>query len=122
MRSARLAGAEVVGVAASTPERAREAADRLRVERAFGSPEELATADGVDVVHVCTPNRLHAPLAEAALNAGKHVVCEKPLAMTAAESGELLQLARASGRVHCVNFNIRFYPLLQHARALVRAG
>src|SRR3954453_3673125 len=83
-RAARLAGAEVVGVAASSPARAREAAQRLGVERAFESPEELAGADGVDVVHVCTPNHLHAPLAAAALAAGKHGGCEKPLATPAA--------------------------------------
>ena len=57
-----------------------------------------------------------------ALAAGKHVVCEKPLAMTSAESGELLGLAEASGLVHCTNFNIRFYPMVQEARARVRAG
>jgi len=74
------------------------------------------------VVHVCTPNHLHAPLVEQALAAGKHVVCEKPLAMTSVESGELLGLAEASGLVHCTNFNIRFYPMIQEARARVDIG
>ena len=76
----------------------------------------------VDVVHLTTPNHLHFDQARAALAAGKHVVCEKPLAMTAAETGELLRLAEQSGLVHAVNFNIRFYPQCQEARARVRAG
>jgi predicted dehydrogenase len=119
-----LAGAEVVGVAASTPERAREAAAHLRVQRAFRSPEELATADGVDVVHVCTPNRLHAPLAEAALAAGKHVVCEKPLAPTAAEADRLLEAENRAHppRVGTVPFVYRYNPMVAEARARVAAG
>src|SRR5262245_22215111 len=75
-RSARLAGARVVGVSASSPERAAEAAAELGIERGFGSSEELVESGDIDVVHICTPNHLHVPLAEAALAAGKHVVCE----------------------------------------------
>jgi predicted dehydrogenase len=121
-RAARLAGAELAGVSASTPERAREAAQRLGAERAFDSPEELAVADGVDVVHVCTPNDLHAPLAEAALRAGKHVVCEKPLATTAAQAERLLDAVRESGRVATVPFVYRYNPNVFEARARVAAG
>jgi predicted dehydrogenase len=109
-------------VSASTPERAREAAQRLGAERAFDSPEELAVADGVDVVHVCTPNDLHAPLAEAALRAGKHVVCEKPLATTAAQAERLLDAVRESGRVATVPFVYRYNPNVFEARARVAAG
>jgi predicted dehydrogenase len=79
-------------------------------------------ADDVDVVHVTTPNHLHHPQVKAALAAGKHVVCEKPLAMTSDESAELVELARGSGLVHCTNFNLRFYPLVQQARAVVHGG
>jgi predicted dehydrogenase len=82
----------------------------------------LLEDDEVDVVHLTTPNHLHYPQVKQALEAGKHVVCEKPLAMTADESGELLELAERSGLVHCTNFNVRFYPMVQHARALVRRG
>ena len=80
-RSSRLAGARLVGVAASSPERATLAAAALGAERAFESAEELVQAPDVDVVHICTPNHLHLPLTEAALAAGKHVICEKPLAL-----------------------------------------
>jgi predicted dehydrogenase len=76
----------------------------------------------VDVVHLATPNHLHDEQVRATLAAGKHVVCEKPLAMNSGQTGELLELANASGLVHAVNFNQRFYPKNLHARAIVRAG
>jgi predicted dehydrogenase len=78
--------------------------------------------DRVDVVHLTTPNHLHHPQVKQALAAGKHVVCEKPLAVTSEQSSELVALAERSGLVHCTNFNIRFYPLVQEARERVRAG
>jgi predicted dehydrogenase len=112
-------------VSASSPERAREAAARLRVQRAFDTAEELVAADGVDVVHVCTPNHLHAPLAHAALAAGKHVVCEKPLATTAAEADRLLDAAEDRAhppRVAVVPFVYRYNPMVAEARARVAAG
>ena len=78
--------------------------------------------DSVDVVHLTTPNHLHHPQVKAVLAVGKHVVCEKPLALTSTESAELLELAKASGLVHCTNYNIRFYPLCHEARARIRRG
>ena len=109
-------GIEIKGVVGSSPDRARAKG----LAPVYESLEALA--DDVDVVHVTTPNHLHHAQVAGALAAGKHVVCEKPLATTSAESGELLELARSSGLVHCTNFNIRFYPVVQHARALVREG
>jgi predicted dehydrogenase len=106
-------GVEVAGVVGSTAERARA----KRLAPVYESYEALLADDRVDVVHLTTPNNLHHPQVKAALEAGKHVVCEKPLALTAAESGELLELADRSGLVHCTNFNIRFYPMVQEARA-----
>lgn len=111
-------GIEVTGVVGSTPERA--AAKGLAP--AYPSYEALLADDRVDVVHLTTPNHLHFEEVKQALRAGKHVVCEKPLAMTAAQSSDLVSLARASGLVHCTNFNLRFYPLVQEARARVQAG
>jgi predicted dehydrogenase len=111
-------GVQVAGVVGSTPERA----EAKRVAPVYASYEELLEDSSVDVVHLTTPNNLHYPQTKQALAAGKHVVCEKPLAMTAEESAELLELAERSGLVHCTNFNIRFYPVVQHARALVTAG
>ena len=109
-------------MAASSPERARHAAQRLGAERAFATPDELVRADGVDVVHLCTPNHLHAPLAEAALTAGKHVVCEKPLATGAADAERLVEAAGAAGRVATVPFVYRYNPIVFEARARVAAG
>lgn len=111
-------GVEVLGVVGSTPERA--AAKGLAP--AYESYEEMLADDRVDVVHLTTPNHLHHPQAKQALAAGKHVVCEKPLAVTSEQSSELVDLAERSGLVHCTNFNIRFYPLVQEARERVCAG
>jgi predicted dehydrogenase len=121
-RSARLAGAEVVGVSASGPERAAAAAAGLGAERAFSSSEELVEADGIDVVHVCTPNHLHLPLAEAALAAGKHVICEKPLAVDAAGAARLVEAAERAGRRAAVPFVYRYYPTVREARERLRSG
>jgi predicted dehydrogenase len=111
-------GVKVAGVVGSTPDRAKA----KRIGPVYPTYEELLEDESVDVVHLTTPNHLHHPQVKQALAAGKHVVCEKPLALTAEQSAELLEVAEQSGLVHCTNFNIRFYPLVQHARALVRGG
>ncbi|MDL4821096.1 Gfo/Idh/MocA family protein [Actinomadura opuntiae] len=116
-RAARLNGAQITGVAASTPERSRQAASRLGADRAFDSPQQLIESDDVDIVHICTPNHLHAPLASAALQAGKHVVCEKPLAMDTAQATALAGQARSAGLIAAVPFIYRYYALVRHARA-----
>jgi len=115
-------GVDVRGVLGSTPDRGAARADALSVGHAYSNLEEILTDPAVHVVHVTSPNHLHVPQASAILAAGKHVVCEKPLAMTAAESAGLVEEARASGLVNAVNFNIRFYPLHQHVREVVAAG
>ena len=121
-RSARLAGARLVGVAASSAETARRAAAALGAERAFGSAEELVDSADVDVVHICTPNHLHVPLSLAALAAGKHVICEKPLALDATGARELVDAAHATGLQAAVPFVYRYYPTVREARERVRGG
>nr|WP_246345074.1 Gfo/Idh/MocA family oxidoreductase [Conexibacter arvalis] len=121
-RSARLAGARLVAVAASTPESSRAAAGRLGAERACKSGEELVAADDVDVVHVCAPNHLHLPLARAALEAGKHVICEKPLALDDDGAAELVAAASAGGLQAAVPFVYRYYPMVREARERLRGG
>src|SRR3954466_310156 len=121
-RSARLAGASLVGVAASTPERGRRAAAALGAEPPFDSAQELVEAPDVDVVHICTPNHLHVPLATAALAAGKHVVLEKPIALDALSAQTLAEAAAESGKVAAVPFVYRYYPTVREARERVRAG
>src|SRR6202171_4197342 len=115
-------GVQVHGVVGSSHARAAERAAALSLPPAYESFEAMLADPGVDVVHITTPNHLHYPQAKAALAAGKHVVCEKPLAMTSVESRELLRVAEASGLVHAVNFNIRFYPICRHLHGLVAAG
>jgi predicted dehydrogenase len=113
-------GVRVTGLLGSSPDRAVSAADDLGLPRAYGSLAELLSDESVHVVHVTSPNELHHPQVKQILAARRHVVCEKPLAMTSAESAELVQLAAASGLVNAVNFNLRFYPLNQHVAGLVR--
>ncbi len=115
-------GVTVHGILGSTPERASARAERLGVPRAYASLSELLSDPAVDVVHVTSPNHLHHPQVRAILAAGRHVVCEKPLAVTSAQSAELVALAAASDRICAVNYNIRFYPLNQHLHGAVGAG
>ena len=115
-------GVQVRGVLGSTPERGAARAESLGVPRAYESLEDLLRDPAVEVVHVTSPNDLHLPQARAVLAAGRHVVCEKPLAMSAVESRELVELAAATGLVNACNFNIRYYPLNQHAHEHVTSG
>jgi predicted dehydrogenase len=115
-------GVDVRGVLGSTPERGAARAASLGVPTAYPSLDDLLADPRVEVVHVTSPNDLHVAQTMAALAAGKHVICEKPLAMTAAESAVLVAEAARTGRVNATNFNIRFYPLNQHAHELVAGG
>jgi predicted dehydrogenase len=115
-------GVRVAGLLESSPELGAKRADELGLPKAYASLENLLADDAVQVVHVTSPNELHHPQVKQILAAGRHVICEKPLAMTSEESAELVALAAASGLVNAVNFNIRFYPLNQHVASLVREG
>jgi predicted dehydrogenase len=120
-RSARLAGARIAAVAASSPERGAEAQEELGAEHGYASAEELVRSEAVDVVHVCAPNHLHLPLALAAIEAGKHVICEKPVALDAAEAAELEAAAEAAGVLVTVPFVYRYYPTVRELRARLAA-
>lgn len=115
-------GVNVRGVLGSSAERGAEAARAMGVARAYPDLDTLLGDDAVDVVHVTSPNHTHYPQVKAILAAGKHVICEKPLSMDSAQSAEMAELARASGKIAAVCYNIRFYPLNQHARGMVAAG
>ncbi|WP_303638276.1 Gfo/Idh/MocA family protein [Stenotrophomonas tuberculopleuritidis] len=121
-RAALLAGADVRGVAASSAHRAREAAQSWNVPRAYRDIEEVVADPQVQVVHVCTPNHLHRPMAQAALEAGKHVICEKPLATTLDDAQALAALAASAGRVATVPFVYRYHPVVREARARIAQG
>ena len=115
-------GVQVAGVLGSTGDRSAQSASQLDLPRGYGSLDELLADDAVRVVHVTSPNQLHHPQVMAILAAGRHVICEKPLAMSSMESAELVQAAQASGLVTAVNYNLRFYPLNQHVASLVGGG
>jgi len=112
----------VVGVLGSSPERSEASRSALKLGRAYHSLKELAADPEVHVVHVCTPNHLHFEQASILLRAGKHVMCEKPVAMTTRESAALVDLAREHKRAGGVCYNLRYYPLCQEARARVASG
>lgn len=115
-------GISVAGIVGSSPERALPKAEALRLDTVYNSYEDLLADARINVVHITSPNHLHYPQTKAALEAGKHVICEKPLAMDSTESAELVALANEKGLVNAVNFNIRFYPLAHHAKSLVEGG
>jgi len=115
-------GVNVRGVLGSSAERGAARATALGVPKAYDDLDALLADDAVDAVHVTSPNDLHGSQATAILAAGKHVICEKPLAMTSAESGALVDAAARSGLVNATNFNIRYYPLNQDARERIAGG
>src|SRR3954451_2691024 len=115
-------GVQVHGVLGSTPERGTARASVLGVPRAYDSLADLLRDPRVEIVHVTSPNDLHLPQTLEILAAGRHVICEKPLAMSAAESRRLVDAAAAAGVVNAANFNIRYYPLNQHAHDVVTGG
>ncbi len=112
----------VIGLAEATAELAAQKASELGIEKAYPSYDAMLADAEISVVHLATPNHLHFPQARAALLAGKHVVCEKPLAMNTQESAELVKLAAETHLANAINFNLRFYPIVQHARSLVQDG
>jgi predicted dehydrogenase len=125
IESLRRIGVTVHGLLGSSPERGAEAAARFGIPKAYRDLDELLADPDVDVVHVTSPNKDHFPQVKQILAAGKHVNCEKPLALDIGESAELVRLAaeaQARGQVAAVNFNIRFYPVNQHLRQAVADG
>jgi predicted dehydrogenase len=118
----RRAGVAVKGILDITPDKSRQAAQRLGLPHSYSDFAQVLSDREVQAVHITTPNRTHFEMASAALRAGKHVMCEKPLAMNSQESAELVRIARASGRAAGVNYNIRFYPLCREAAQRVQDG
>ncbi|AUT60190.1 Gfo/Idh/MocA family protein [Paraburkholderia terrae] len=117
----------VAAALSSDPQRAQASADELGVARSYASWDEMARAeaardDGIDAVSIVTPNHLHAPVATAFLEAGIHVICDKPLAMTLEEGEALAKLARDKNRLFALTHTYSGYPMVRHARELVEAG
>ena len=115
----------VAGALSSTPDKARESAEALGLPRSYGSYAEMAEAareDGIEAVSIVTPNHVHAAAAEAFLNRGIHVICDKPLAATMAQAEALEAAARASKALFILTHNYTGYPMVRQARAMVAAG
>lgn len=119
-RAARAAGANVVGIVSRSAETAAQKAALWRT-RAYRDLDELL-AEGVDLIHVCTPNDTHLMYTRAALAAGAHVVCEKPLATTRADAEDARDAASKAGLLGAVPFVYRYHPMVNEARRRVAAG
>jgi predicted dehydrogenase len=115
-------GIDVIGLWKGDAEGSAQKAKEIGLNKGYQSYEALLEDPEVDVVHITSPNHQHYEQAKGALGAGKHVVCEKPLAMNSQESQELVALAKEKRLVNAVNFNLRFYPLVQEARSKVASG
>ena len=118
----RLGFVDVVAIAGSSDASAKAKADALGVPKAYGSYQALLADPAIEVVHNATPNYLHYPVNAAAIASGKHIVSDKPLAMTAAEAKKLVEQATKAGIVHAVTFNYRGNPLVQQARHAIARG
>jgi predicted dehydrogenase len=118
----RLSGVEVVAISGSTLEKAKQAAKQFSIPNFYESVDELIDDPEVEVVHNCTPNYLHYTVNKKVLEKGKHLLSEKPLAMTSEESRELLELAKSKNVVAGVCFNYRHYPLVAQAKELIAKG
>ena len=118
----RLGNVEVAAVASATDQLAKDFADSVNVPFSTGDYTKILADPTIDAVHIVTPNALHFPMAKAALQAGKAVLCEKPLTMTAAEGKKLVELAAKKGVANAVNHNLRYYPVVQHVRQMIASG
>lgn len=113
---------EVVGIASRTEEKALEYADMHGIPQAFGSYEALLASPDIDAVYIPLPNALHLEWILKSLDAGKHVLCEKPLAMSAAECEEIAGKAEATGLKVLEGFMYRFHPRFEKLQELLAAG
>ena len=118
----RLGNVEVAAVASIDDAMAKQFADSMNVPHSTGDYHEILADPTIDAVHIVTPNVLHFPMAKAALEAGKSVLCEKPLTLTSAEGKKLVDLAARKGLANAVNHNLRYYPVVQHVRQMIAAG
>lgn len=118
----RLGNVEVAAVASIDDAMAKQFADSMNVPQSTGDYTKILADPTIDAVHIVTPNALHFPMAKAALEAGKAVLCEKPLTLTSAEGKKLVDLAAKKGLPNAVNHNLRYYPVVQHVRQIIASG
>lgn len=118
----RVPGVNVVAIASIDRPRAEQLASDFAIPHVFEDWREILGRDDVHAVHNCTPNNLHYEVNRDLIDAGKHVLSEKPLTLTSEESSDLVRRAREKGVLTAVNFNYRGYPIIQHAHGMVKRG
>lgn len=118
----RLGNVEVAAIAVSPGRDANATAESFGIDRGTNDWKEIAADKSIDAVHILTPNALHAAMAIEFMNAGKHVLCEKPLATTSAEARQMADAAVKTGRVNVTHHNLRYYPVVQHIRQMIASG
>ncbi len=118
----RVGSVELYAIGEPEVDKAKALAKEFGVERVEADYHKLLADPSIDAVHICTPNALHYPMAKDALEAGKHVICEKPLATSIEEGQKLVDLARAKKLRNCNFHNLRYYPMVQHMRRMREAG
>jgi predicted dehydrogenase len=118
----RLGYVQVYAIAEPEVEKAKRLAAEFGAERVEADYRRILEDPAVDAVHICTPNFLHYPMAKDALEAGKHVICEKPLSISVEKAKELVALARSTKLRNCTFHNLRFYPLVQQMRRMRENG
>lgn len=118
----RVSGVSVVAVVDTNMDLAKRTADRFDVEKVFDDYHAVLDDPEIDVIHNCTPNKFHYPISKAAMEHGKHVLSEKPLAMNVGQARELVEIAASCGVVNGVNFCYRYFPLVQEMAVRVRRG
>jgi predicted dehydrogenase len=118
----RISGIVVKGVTDANPELARKTAEKYNIEKVYKDWHEILDDPSIHVVHTCAPNSLHFPMNKAAIEKGKHILSEKPLAMRLSEARELTELAEKKGIVTGINFCYRYYPVVLEMALRVRRG
>lgn len=113
---------DIVAIADINLPLAAQIAERYHVPKVYDDYRKLLADPEIDIVHICAPNYLHFEIAKAALESGKHVICEKPLVSKIEEANELVKLAKEKEKVAVVSFNLRYYPLVQQARKMIQSG
>ncbi len=118
----RLEGVEIAAIADPNIEVARHLGENFNIPAITADYREILRDSSINAVHICTPNALHFAMAKDALEAGKHVACEKPLATSVEEARQLVELAARKGLRNCVCHNLRYYPMVQQLRRMREAG
>lgn len=118
----RIGGVKVKTICDVNPDLAKSTAETYNVEHTCADYKDVLKDPEIDAIHICTPNKLHYAITKEAIAAGKHILAEKPLAMTLAEAEELVKLADNKGIVNGVDFCYRYYPVVQEMKARIARG